>query len=305
MTVLFEKVCFIGMGLIASSLARVMRREHLAGKIVGVARTEETAKKALALNIVDEMFDDVATAVENADLVMLCTPVGSFHKIMTQASAFLKDGCIVSDVGSVKQRVLSSVMPLIPKGVFFVPAHPVAGTEKSGPENGFDTLFEGRWGIITPCEKSSLESVEKIRTLWEKAGMNVEEMSAKRHDAVMAIVSHVPHLIAYTIVQTAIGMEQDGQEEVIRFSAGGFRDFTRIAGADPVMWRDIFLENTDAVLDVLERFSTDLEKMKRAIIDANGDVLQKTFAHSRQVRRQVVEALQDQPENEKRLLQKR
>ena len=305
MAVLFKKVCFIGMGLIASSLARVMRREAMAERIVGVARSEKTRRTALGLGVVDEMTDDAAAAVADADLVVLCTPVGAFESVMRKIAPFLKKGCIVSDVGSVKKHVVDVVSPLIPPDVVFVPAHPVAGTEKSGPENGFDTLFSGRWCILTPCERSTSDAVALIRAVWEKAGMNVEEMTPQTHDAVMAVVSHVPHLIAYAFVHAADTAQNEDKRDMIRFSAGGFRDFTRIAASDPVMWRDIFLENADAVLKMLDGFTDDLNALRRAIVDGDGDFLEKTFARSRAVRQKVVDARQEQPENEKRLLQKR
>lgn len=302
MAQMFETAAIIGVGLIGSSLARVMRRQGLAGRIVGVSRSLENRKTALELGIADEMFADAGEAVAGADIVFLCTPVGSVGQIAGQIAPFLKKGCILTDVGSVKTKVIEDVSPCLPDYVRFVPAHPVAGTEKSGPANGFAELFEGRWCILTPLPDTDGAALSAVRKVWEAAGMKVEEMTAERHDTIMALVSHLPHLIAYTIVGTAADLEEETQEEVIKFSAGGFRDFTRIAGSDPVMWRDIFLNNSDAVLDVLQRFSEDLTALQRAIRRKEGDTLEDLFRRTRAIRRQVIDAHQDQPENEKLLL---
>lgn len=301
---LFDKAVIIGVGLIGSSLARVLKANGLAGKISGVARSSENRQTALDLGIADEMTDDAAEAVRDADIVFICTPVGAVGKVAEKIAPVLKKGCIVTDVGSVKASVISAVQPFLPEDVFFVPAHPVAGTEKSGPQNGFAELFDGRWCILTPVSSSNEESVSLVRKVWETAGMKVEEMTPDRHDTIMALVSHLPHLIAYTIVGTAADLEEETKEEVIKFSAGGFRDFTRIAGSDPVMWRDIFLNNSEAVLNVLQRFTEDLTALQRAIRRKEGDTLEELFRRTRNIRRRVIEAHQDQPENEKLLLKK-
>lgn len=304
MDILFEKICIIGTGLIGSSLARNIREKKLARKITGVARSQKNRDVMLSLGIADEMFADVASGVADADCVVLCVPVGTMPEMVKQAVPFLKKGVVLTDVGSVKGQVVSQILPLIDSSVEFVPAHPVAGTEKSGAENGFLSLFEGRYGIITPCGRASRESIEKVRLLWEKCGMKVEEMTPERHDMVMAVVSHLPHLIAYSIVATAADMEEENRDEVIRYCAGGFRDFTRIAGSDPVMWRDIFLTNSEAVLDVLQRFNEDLTLLQKAIRKGDGAVLEQVFSRTRAIRRDVIEARQAVTENEKILLQK-
>ncbi len=304
MTKLFEKVALVGVGLIGSSLARVLKKKGMAGTIAGVSRSEENRRTALELGIADEMHAGIAEAVRDADAVFLCLPVGSMGAAAEAMAPFLKPGALVTDVGSVKTKVIEAVAPVLPSGVRFVPAHPVAGTEKSGPASGFAELFEGRWCIITPTEETDSGAAALVRRVWEEAGMNVEEMTPQRHDTIMALVSHLPHLIAYTIVGTAADLEEETQEEVIKFSAGGFRDFTRIAGSDPVMWRDIFLNNADAILEVLQRFSEDLTALQRAIRKKEGDALLELFTRTRLIRRQVIEARQDQPENEKLLLKK-
>lgn len=304
MTKLFGKAALVGVGLIGSSLARVLKKKGLAGTIAGVSRSEENRRIALELGIADEMHAGIAEAVRDADVVFLCLPVGSMGAAAAEMAPFLKPGALVTDVGSVKTKVIEAVAPLLPSGVHFVPAHPVAGTEKSGPSNGFAELFEGRWCIITPTAETDRNAAALVRRVWEEAGMNVEEMTPQRHDTIMALVSHLPHLIAYTIVGTAADLEEETQEEVIKFSAGGFRDFTRIAGSDPVMWRDIFLNNANAVLEVLQRFSEDLTALQRAIRKKEGDTLLDLFSRTRLIRRQVIEARQDQPENEKLLLKK-
>lgn len=304
MTKLFEKVALVGVGLIGSSLARVLKKKGLADTVAGVSRSEENRRTALELGIADEMYARMEEAVRGADAVFLCLPVGAMGAAAAEMAPFLKPGAVVTDVGSVKTKVIEAVAPVLPADVHFVPAHPVAGTEKSGPANGFAELFEGRWCIITPTAQTDNTAAALVRKVWEEAGMNVEEMTPQRHDTIMALVSHLPHLIAYTIVGTAADLEEETQQEVIKFSAGGFRDFTRIAGSDPVMWRDIFLNNADAVLEVLQRFSEDLTALQRAIRKKDGDTLLDLFSRTRLIRRQVIEAHQDQPENEKLLLKK-
>lgn len=304
MTKLFHTAAVIGVGLIGSSLARVLRKKGLAGRITGVSRSAENRRKALELGVVDEAFETPENAVRDADIVFICTPVGSVVDVLREIIPFLKPGTIVTDVGSVKSSIAAGAAPLLTPDIRFIPAHPVAGTEKSGPENGFAELFEGRWCIITPLPGSDPEAVAAVRHVWQEAGMKVEEMPPQRHDKVMALMSHLPHLIAYTIVGTADDLETETQEDVIKFAAGGFRDFTRIAGSDPVMWRDIFLNNTAAVLECLQRFSEDLTALQKAIRHKDGQTLQNLFTRTRRIRRQVIDAHQEQPENEKLLLKK-
>ena len=289
---LFERIAVIGVGLIGSSLARVVRRDGLARHVAACARTEATLARAAELDLADSFTADPAAAVEDADLVVLAAPHGVYRAIAEAIAPRLKPGAIVTDVGSVKGAAIRDIAPHVPEGVHFVPGHPVAGTEHSGPEAGFDTLFAGRWCILTPPPGTDEGAVERVAELWRRAGMTVELMDAEHHDAVMAITSHLPHLIAYTIVGTATDLEEHLKGEVIKFSAAGFRDFTRIAASDPVMWRDIFLNNREAVLEMLGRFSEDLTALQRAIRRGEGEVLHELFTRTRAIRRGVVEAEQ-------------
>ncbi len=292
---LFERVALIGVGLIGSSLARVIRRDGLAGHLVGCARSEATRKAVMALGIADSVTDDPAIAAADADLVVICTPIGAYGAVAEAIGPVLKPGCIVSDVGSVKRVVIDTLGPHLPAGVHLVPGHPVAGTENSGPEAGFDTLFEGRWTILTPPPGTDEAAIEKVAGLWRHAGSQIDRMDAAHHDQVLAITSHVPHMIAYTIVGTATDLEDRLKSEVIKFAASGFRDFTRIAASDPVMWRDIFLSNRDAVLEMMGRLTEDLSSLQRAIRDGDGDALEALFRRTREIRRGVVEAGQHIP----------
>ncbi len=289
---LFGHVALIGIGLIGSSLARVLRRDGLAGRITGCARQEETRAKALELGIADAMFEDPAEAVAGADLVVFCTPLGAYEAIAKAIAPALSEGAIVTDVGSVKAPVIEMLTRHLPDTVHLVPGHPVAGTEHSGPEAGFPELFDGRWCILTPVEGSDPAAVEKVRAMWTSAGSMIEVMTPAHHDTVMSITSHLPHLIAYTIVGTATDLEDDLKSEIVKFAASGFRDFTRIAASDPVMWRDIFLNNREAVLEALGRFSEDLTALQRAIRRGEGDKLEDLFTRTREIRRALVDAKQ-------------
>ena len=302
MTVHFHQAAIIGIGLIGSSLARVLRQKGMADKITGAARSERNRETAVSLGIVDEAFESPSDAVKGADIVFVCTPVGSIAETIGGVVPALKRGAIVTDVGSVKTEIVRQVRPYLTDSFSFVAGHPVAGTEKSGPENGFAELFEGRWCILTPDAGTNAEAVAAVREVWGRAGMKVEEMSPERHDKVMALMSHLPHLIAYTIVGTAADLETETREDVLKYAAGGFRDFTRIAGSDPVMWRDIFLNNTGAVLDCLQRFSEDLTALQKAIRQKDGTTLQDWFSRTRKIRREVIDMRQAQPENEKLLI---
>jgi len=287
---LFQRIAFIGCGLIGSSLARVVRRDRLAGHVAVAARTRRTLDKVVELGLADTTTLEPAAAVEGADLVMVCAPPGSYGEIASAMAPALAPGCIVSDVGSVKRVAFRDLAPHLPDGVQLVPGHPVAGTEHTGPESGFAELFEGRWCILTPAPGTDEGAVERVAELWRRAGMKIETMDADHHDQVLAITSHLPHLIAYTIVGTATDLEDDLKREVIKFSASGFRDFTRIAASDPVMWRDIFLENREAVLEMLGRFDEDLTALQRAIRRGDGDTLEELFERTRDIRRGVIEA---------------
>jgi cyclohexadieny/prephenate dehydrogenase len=288
----FERVAFIGIGHIGSSLARLMRRDKLAGTIVACARRQETLDTVRRLKLAEEVTDDPAAAVKGADLVVIATPLSTYAEIGKSIAPALKPGAIVTDVGSVKELVLRDLAPLLPAGVHLVPGHPVAGTENSGPESGFAEVFQNRWCILTPVPGGDAAALDKITRLWRSGQMQVVTMDAAHHDRVLAITSHVPHLIAYTIVGTATDLEETLKSEVIKFSASGFRDFTRIAASDPVMWRDIFLNNREAVLEVLQRFNEDLTALQRAIRWGEGEKLQDLFIRTRAIRRSIVEAKQ-------------
>jgi len=289
---LFERVTLIGIGLIGSSLSHAMRRAGLAGHIAGHARSERTRAKAVELGLVHSIHPDPASAVRDADLVIICSPVGTYAEIGAAIRDHLKPGAILSDVGSVKQAVIRDLGPNVPDGVHFVPGHPIAGTEHSGPESGFATLFDGRWCILTPPPGTDADAVEKMIQFWRGCGSQVEVMEAGHHDKTLAITSHLPHLIAYTIVGTVADLEEATQSEVIKFSASGFRDFTRIAASDPVMWRDVFLNNRDAVLEMLGRFAEDLTALQRAIRWGEGDKLEALFTRTRAIRRGIIDAKQ-------------
>ena len=292
----FRRLALIGIGLIGSSIARIAAREGLAETIVCAARREETRAKALELGIVSEAHLDPAEAVKGADCVILCTPLGAYAEVMQRIAPHLQAGAILSDVGSVKAHVVKVVDPHLPPGVSFIPGHPIAGTEHSGPAAGFAELFEGRWTILTPLPGWDEAAAEKLSQFWASMGAMVETMEPIHHDQVLAITSHLPHLIAYTIVGTATGLEEHTQREVIKFSASGFRDFTRIAASNPIMWRDIFLNNREAVLEMLGRFSEDLTALQRAIRWGEGDTLYDLFDRARRMRREVIEAGQDTAE---------
>jgi cyclohexadieny/prephenate dehydrogenase len=289
---LFDRVAFIGIGLIGSSLARALTEYGVARQVVCADRSKDVCVKAMELGIVEMATTEVEVALDGADLVVLATPVGSFAEVGERIGPHLAPGTIVTDVGSVKQAVLRDIGPNLPDGVHLVPGHPVAGTEHSGPENGFASLFQGRWCILTPPTGADPQAVDKVVEMWRRVGSNVEIMEASHHDRVLAITSHLPHLIAYTIVGTASDLEEDTKSEVIKFSAGGFRDFTRIAASDPVMWRDVFLNNREAVLEILQRFTEDLTALQRAIRWGEGQQLQDTFTKTRAIRRGIIDAKQ-------------
>jgi len=290
---MFGKVALIGLGLIGSSLSHVMRREGLAERISGSARSEETLKRAAELGLADELSQDPAEAVRDADLVFLNVPVGAMGKVAERIAPALKEGAILTDVGSVKAAVIRDVSPHVPDGVHFIPGHPIAGTEQSGPDAGFPELFQGRWCILTPLEDTDPQALERLSEFWRACGSNVEIMDPRHHDLVLGITSHLPHLIAYNIVATAADLEEVTESEVIKYSAGGFRDFTRLAASDPTMWRDVFLNNREAVLELLGRFSEDLSALQRAIRWGEGDKLFDLFSRARKIRREIIEAGQD------------
>lgn len=289
----FARVALIGFGLIGGSIARAARRHGLAGEIVATARSEQSRARVAELGLVDRVVESNVEAVRDADLVILCIPVGACGPVAQEIAAHLKPGAIVSDVGSVKGAIVRDMAPHLPKSIHFVPAHPVAGTENSGPDSGFAELFINRWCILTPPDGADAAAVDRLRAFWAAMGAKVEIMTPDHHDLVLAITSHLPHLIAYTIVGTADELAQVTESEVIKFSAGGFRDFTRIAASDPTMWRDIFLSNKEAVLEMLGTFTEDLSKLTRAIRRGDGEALFDHFTRTRAIRRGIVEVGQD------------
>ena len=284
---LFSKLVVVGLGLIGASICRVARQQNLAGTIVGADADPTVQDRALAIDLVDRV-EPAAEAVVGADLVILCTPLGAMKSVAEAIGPHLTPGTIVSDVGGAKVSVVADVGPALPEGVHFIPGHPVAGTEYSGPDAGFSSLFVNRWVILTPGDAVDPDALERLTAFWTAAGANVEAMSASHHDIVLAITSHVPHLIAYNIVRTAADLETVTQSEVMKFSAGGFRDFTRIAASDPTMWRDVFLNNRDAVLEVLGRFNEDLASLQRMVRDGDGDALFALFTRTRAIRRGII-----------------
>lgn len=290
---IFEKVALIGLGLIGSSIARAIRAHGAALRIVATDASANVLARVRELRIADEATDDAASAVRDADLVILCVPVGVCGEVAHAIAPHLREGAILSDVGSVKAAVVAQVSPHVPARAHFIPAHPIAGTEYSGPDAGFASLFQNRWCILTPPEGTDAAAIERLSAFWSRLGANVETMSAAHHDLVLAVTSHLPHLIAYNIVGTAADLEEVTQSEVIKFSASGFRDFTRIAASDPTMWRDIFLNNKDAVLEMLGRFDEDLTALQRMIRRGDGEGLFALFTRTRAIRRSIIEQGQD------------
>ena len=290
---MFNKVTIIGLGLIGSSIARAIKKINLCKILVAHDKSKIVLKKTLKLKITNYIEPNLKKSVENSDLVIICTPLGTYKNIVSVIKNYLKKTCILTDVGSAKIFVTNTVNKLINKNTIWIPAHPVAGTEESGPEAGFADLFKNRWCIITPVNKKNPSSLKKLNNFWKKIGSKVQHMTAEHHDKVMAITSHIPHLIAYNIVGTAANLEKDTKSEVIKYSASGFRDFTRIASSDPTMWRDIALNNRKQILHMLEKFNLDLSNLKRAIIKKDGNKLFKLFSKTRKIRQAIVKAGQD------------
>ncbi len=295
MSVIYDRVALIGLGLIASSMFWAIKRSGLANEVTGYARSAETRDIAREIGLCDHVCDSAADAVQNADLVVLCVPVGVMASVAGDIGPHLKPGATVSDVGSVKQAVIDAVAPHIPDGVHFVPTHPMAGTEQSGPRSGFAELFDGRWCLIVP-DGADEDATQKLETFWHALGSNTERMEVAHHDQLCAVVSHIPHLIAYTMVGVADDLRRVSDQEVVKFSAAGFRDFTRIAASDPTMWRDVFLNNKDATLEILGRFTEELFALQRAIRTGDGSHLHDYFTRTRAIRRGIIEAGQDTDE---------
>ncbi|MBV7410459.1 prephenate/arogenate dehydrogenase family protein [Maritimibacter sp. DP1N21-5] len=292
-TPIYDRVALIGLGLIAGSMSLAMKRAGLAREIVGTARSAESRSVAQEIGLVDRVVDTAAEAVADADLIVLAVPVGAMGAVAAEIAPHLKPGATVTDVGSVKRAVIETVGPHIPEGVHFIPAHPLAGTEHSGPRSGFASLFDNRWCLIVPVDGTDLAATEALRQLWEGMGAHVDVMDADHHDLVLAVTSHTPHLIAYTMVGVADDLRRVTDSEVIKYSAAGFRDFTRIAASDPTMWRDVFLTNKDATLEILGRFTEELFALQRAIRTGDGDLLHDYFTRTRAIRRGIIEAGQD------------
>lgn len=286
-------IALLGLGLIGSSLGHAFKRHGLASGIRGYARSRETREAALEIGCVDSIHESATAAVHDADVIFLNVPLSAIRPLVTEIMPALKTGAIITDVGSVKASVIDAIMPILREDVYFVPGHPIAGTEQSGPYAGFAELFEGRWCILTPSSETNLHAIEMVAGLWRAIGSDVEFMEPHHHDLVLAITSHLPHLIAYNIVGTAADLEADTRSEVIKYSASGFRDFTRIAASDPVMWRDIFVQNKDAVLEMLGRFTEDLTALQRAIRHEDGETLENMFRRTRAIRKSVIDAGQD------------
>lgn len=289
----FNKVTFIGFGLINSSLAHVFKSKSLAKETCAYSRRKETRNKIKNLNIVDNVYDDIKRSVKNSDLIILGVPVGAMKKIVTIIAPLLERGTIITDVGSVKKELVDSISLILPKHIHFIPGHPIAGTENSGPESGFSELFNGRWCILTPNQNTSTSALAKVKNMWKAAGMQIAIMDAEYHDRVLAITSHIPHLVAFSIVGTVTELEDQLKTEVIKYSAGGFRDFTRIAASDPVMWRDVFLNNSEAVLEMLGRFIEDLTALQKSIRWQDGESLEKLFTKTREIRKGIISEEQD------------
>jgi cyclohexadieny/prephenate dehydrogenase len=290
---LFRRLALLGIGLIGSSIARIaMEKRELAAEVVANARTRATLDRVMELGIADRVELDPARAVEGADCVILCAPVGAYAALAQAIAPHLASGCVLTDVGSTKQSVIRDVGPLVPAGVHFIPAHPLAGTEYSGPDAGFTTLFQGRWCLLTPPPGADAAAVEKVAEFWRRCGSMVEAMEPAHHDRVLAIVSHLPHLIAFTICGTADALEEESRQQVLKFAASGFRDFTRIAASDPVMWRDVFLNNREALLEMLARFMEDAQAMARAVRWGDPGYIEERVKQGRRIRRSLIELKQ-------------
>ena len=290
----FKKVCIIGLGLIGGSIGLAMKRSKISNQIIGFARSNSTLKRAIELGLVDKVKDNLEDAVNDCDLIILATPLSTFKKLVAEMSPFLKKDCIITDTGSAKLSVIEDLRGILPNNVEFIPGHPIAGTEESGPDAGFAELFDNRWCILTPTEENSSNAIDLIKEFWESIGSKVEIMDPLHHDKVLAITSHIPHLIAFNIVGTANNLANVTEKEVVKYSAGGFRDFTRIAASDPKMWSDIFTYNSEAVLEMLELFSNDLAKLKDAVIKKDSDLLFSNFEKTREVRKNIIDAGQEE-----------
>jgi len=290
---MFKKVCIIGCGLIGSSLARAIKKHNLSEKIVSSNRSDIVNKKVLELKIVDDSSSDTQKMVNDSDLIIIATPLSSYENVILKIKNSLKNGMILTDVGSVKERVISLVEKAIPKDVSWIPSHPIAGTEESGPEAGFSELFKNRWCILTPSKKAKEKDINTLKSFWKQIGSKVDIMNAKQHDYILSITSHIPHLVAYNIVNTSINIQEEKQSAIIKYSAGGLRDFTRIAASNPIMWRDIFIQNKKNTSKEIERFIANLKDLKNAIENEDSKKLEEIFIKTKKIRKEIVKTGQD------------
>ena len=290
---MFKKVCIIGCGLIGSSLARAIKKHNLSEKIVSSNRSDIVNKKVLELKIVDDSSSDTQKMVNDSDLIIIATPLSSYENVILKIKNSLKNGMILTDVGSVKERVISLVEKAIPKDVSWIPSHPIAGTEESGPEAGFSELFKNRWCILTPSKKAKEKDINTLKSFWKKIGSKVDIMDAKQHDYILSITSHIPHLVAYNIVTTSINIQDEKQSAIVKYSAGGLRDFTRIAASNPIMWRDIFIQNKKNTSKEIEKFIANLKDLKNAIVNEDGKKLEEIFIKTKKIRKEIIKAGQD------------
>ena len=290
---MFKKVCIIGCGLIGSSLARAIKKNNLAEQIVSSNRSDSINKKVIELKIVDQSSVDTKKMVEGADLVVIATPLSSYEDVILKIKDSLKNGTILTDVGSVKENIISLIEKNIPENISWIPSHPIAGTEDSGPESGFSQLFKDRWCILTPSKKAKEKEINLLKSFWEKVGSKVDIMEAKQHDYILSVTSHIPHLIAYNVVNTTLNIQDEKQSDIVKYSAGGLRDFTRIAASNPIMWRDIFIQNKKNTSNMINKFIKNLEGLKKAIQNEDGKKLEKIFTRTKQIRKDIVRAGQD------------
>jgi len=290
---MFKKVCIIGCGLIGSSLARAIKKNNLAEKIVSSNRSDAANKKVIELKIVDDSSSDPKKMVEGSDLVIIATPLSSYEDVISKIKDSLKNRVILTDVGSVKENILNLVEKNIPENISWIPSHPIAGTEESGPEAGFSALFQNRWCILTPSKKAKEKDINLLQTFWEKVGSKVDIMEAKQHDYILSITSHIPHLIAYNIVNTSLNIQDEKESTIVKYSAGGLRDFTRIAASDPIMWRDVFIQNKKNTSKMIDKFIENLEDLKKAIQNEDGKKLEQIFTKTKKIRKDIVKAGQD------------
>ena len=290
---MFKKICIIGCGLIGSSLARAIKKNNLAEKIVSSNRSNAVNKKVIELKIVDDSSSDTKKMADGSDLVVIATPLSSYEDVISKIKNSLKDGVILTDVGSVKENIINLIEKNIPESISWIPSHPIAGTEESGPEAGFSELFQNRWCILTPSKKAKEKDINLLQTFWEKVGSKVDIMQAKQHDYILSITSHIPHLIAYNIVNTSLNIQDEKESTIVKYSAGGLRDFTRIAASNPIMWRDVFIQNKKNTSKMIDQFIKNLEDLKKMIENEDGKKLEQIFTKTKKIRKDIVKAGQD------------